>query len=89
MISKSAQKKIKKELSSGKNGYYETIAKYLRDNNIFNARGEEFSESMIYMMLSKPISHARLEEAIYNCFEAHVKLRKLEEKRRKAILKTA
>lgn len=88
MINKHAQKKIKKELKSGENGYCETIAIYLRKNKIFNVKGEEFSESMIRLMLTKPISHARLEAAIYDCFEAHVKERKIEEKRREDILKT-
>lgn len=88
MINKHAQKKIKKELKSGENGYCETIGNYLRKHKIFNAKGEEFSESMIRLMLNNPISHARLEAAIYNCFEAHVKARKLEEKRREDILKT-
>lgn len=89
MITKSAQKKIKKELSSGVNGYYETIAVYLRKHKIYNAKQEEFSESMIRIMLNTNTSHAILERAIYDCFAEHVRLRKLEEKRRKAILKSA
>lgn len=89
MITKTAQKKIKKELSSGKNGYYETIAIYLRKHKIFNAKGQEFSESMVRIMLNTPTSHAILEAAIFDCFENHIRLRKLEEKRRKAILKSA
>ena len=89
MITKSAQKKIKKELSSGSLGYYKTIAIYLRNHKIFNARDEEFSESMIRLLLNTKSSHARLERAIYDCFEEHVKLRKQEERRRKSILKTA
>lgn len=89
MISKRDQNKIKKELSSGENGYYETLAIYLRNHAIYNAKGDEFSESMIRMMLTTKLSHARLEKAIFNCFDAHVKARKLEVKRRKAILKSA
>ena len=89
MIKKSQQNKIKKALKSGENGYYETIAIYLREQKIYNAKGEEFSESMVRMMLTQPISHARLEKAIFNCYESHIAKLKAEEARRKKLLKTA
>jgi hypothetical protein len=89
MINKTAQKKIKKELKTGDGGYYETIAAYLKKHKIFNAKGKEFSESMIRILLNEPVSHAKLERAVWDCFAEHVILRKKEERRLKALLKTA
>lgn len=91
MIIKSAKIKIKKELSLGEKGYCETILDYLNTQKIFNAKGEPFSDGMIYLMLNEKlkITHARLERAIYACYEANKKARKQEEKRREKILKTA
>lgn len=89
MISKTAQNKIKKELKRSDKGYAETVLSYLKEHGIFNAKGDEFSESMIYMMLTKPITHPRLERAIIDCYEHHKKLNKEEDKRRKFILQTA
>jgi len=86
MIRKSAQNKIKKELSKGEFGYQITILKYLKKHEIYTKKGVEFSKSMIRLMLNTSINHSILEKAIYNCFEEEVNLRNKEEERRKNIL---
>lgn len=88
MISKREKKRIKTELSKGEKGYCETILDYLKANQIFNAKGEPFSESMIYVMFSQQISHARLEHAIFDCYVHHKKLNDAEKLRRKQILQS-
>ncbi len=88
MISKSAKNKIKRELKKGGNGYVSVISDYLNRNNIRTVKGEDYSESMIRLVMNMDVSHAVLEAAIFDCLKEQTQKNKEEQARRKRILDT-
>lgn len=89
MISKVAKKKIKRELKKTGKGYVEVILNYLEQNDIKNSKGDFYSASMIRHVMNLPITHLRLEVAIYDCFNDILKANREEEKWRKKLLSKA
>ena len=86
MITKTAKKKIKKELKKSGKGYTQVISEYLIENDIRNKDGNFYSESMIRAIMNRPITNLKLEIAIYDCFSDTLKKNKKEAKRRDVLL---
>jgi len=86
MLGKDAREKIKRELKLFGKSYVTVIQEYLRKNEIYNSKGKEFSASMIRAVLNSPMTHHKLESAIFECLEECIKARQEEEERRKKLL---